>query len=65
MKLPNLCVNDIREQFKDLLSNNQFTSTSTMLASASIVGSRTIEILGATFIADDNAIFGTVNDPGC
>lgn len=44
-------VKDIREHFKAELKAERFTTDKT--------GAKTIEILGATFIADEPAIFGT------
>ena len=44
-------VNDIREYFKNELAAERFTTDKT--------GQKTIEILGANFIADEPAIFGT------
>ena len=46
-------VNDIREKFKQLLANEQFIEDKS--------GVRLIEIDGANFIADQDAIFGTPN----
>lgn len=43
-------VNDIRQYFKDELEAERFTTDKT--------GQKTIEILGANFIADEAAIFG-------
>lgn len=47
-------VNDIREHFKNELKNENFTVDKT--------GAKTIELIGASFIADEPAIFGTVNE---
>ena len=47
-------VNDIREHFKTELAAERFTVDKT--------GAKTIEILGASFIADEPAIFGEVNE---
>lgn len=46
-------VNDIREYFKNELAAERFTTDKT--------GQHTIEMLGASFIADEPAIFGTPN----
>lgn len=46
-------VADIRQHFVDELKNERFTSDRS--------GQQTIEILGASFIADEPAIFGTPN----
>ena len=51
MKLNN--VNDIRQHFIDELNDEAFTIDKT--------GQKTIELIGANFIADEPAIFGTVN----
>jgi len=47
-------VNDIRNYFIGELKNERFTEDKT--------GQRTIEMLGASFVADKPAIFGTVNE---
>jgi thymidylate synthase len=47
-------VNDIREYFKAELAAERFTIDKT--------GQKTIEILGASFIADEPAIFGTPSE---
>lgn len=46
-------VKDIREHFKKELEAERFTIDKT--------GAKTIELIGASFIADEDAIFGTVN----
>lgn len=46
-------IDDIREYFVDELANERFTIDRT--------GSKTIELIGASFIADSPAIFGTPN----
>ena len=46
-------VNDIRQFFMDELNDEAFTIDKT--------GQKTIELIGANFIADEPAIFGTVN----
>ena len=46
-------VKDIREHFISELKNENFTIDKT--------GMKTIEMIGANFIADEDAIFGTVN----
>lgn len=48
-----LRVNDIREYFKSELEAERFTIDKT--------GAKTIEMIGASFIADEPAIFGEVN----
>jgi thymidylate synthase len=47
-------VSDIRNHFKTELQNQKFTIDKT--------GAKTIEILGASFLADEPAIFGEVNE---
>lgn len=47
-------VEDIRQHFINELAKENFTTDKT--------GQRTIELLGASFIADEPAIFGTVNE---
>lgn len=47
-------VEDIREEFSFLLSEDYFVKDKT--------GVKTIEILNASFLADEPAIFGTVNE---
>jgi thymidylate synthase len=48
-----LTVNDVRADFIDKLAAEEFTIDKT--------GSKTIEIIGASFLADEPAIFGEVN----
>ena len=48
-----LTVNDIRADFIDKLAAEEFTIDKT--------GSKTIEMIGASFLADEQAIFGEVN----
>ena len=47
-------VEDIRQYFVDELEAENFTTDRT--------GAKTIELLGASFLADENAIFGTPNE---
>lgn len=47
-------VSDIRQHFIQALANEEFTTDRT--------GSKTIELIGASFVADEPAIFGTVNE---
>jgi len=51
--LPILKVNDIREHFKSALATGNFVTDKT--------GVKTIELVGASFLADEDAIFGDVN----
>lgn len=46
-------VSDVREYFRSALANEDFTVDRT--------GSKTIEMIGASFVADEDAIFGTPN----
>jgi len=46
-------VRDIRRHFRDELRQERFTTDKT--------GAKTIEMFGASFIADEEAIFGTPN----
>lgn len=48
------CVKDIRETFGDMLNHRHFTIDRT--------GRRTLEIVGASFLADDKVVFGIVNN---
>src|SRR5271154_3549605 len=52
---------DIRQQFKDLLAARKFTAVNREGSMTSLVGKTTIEIVGASFIADEDAIFGNVH----
>lgn len=56
-----LTTSDIREEFSRLLANGKFTSINREASMTDLVGNSTIEICGASFIADEEAIFGTVN----
>lgn len=47
-------IHDIRDEFKRLISECEFVIDKT--------GSKTVEIIGAQFIADEDSIFGTVNE---
>jgi thymidylate synthase len=49
-----MTINDVRQHFIDELRNENFTIDRT--------GAQTIELLGASFIADEPAIFGTPNE---
>lgn len=54
-------VADIRAEFASLLREGRFTSVNREATMTSLVGSRTIEIVGANFIASTDALFGDVN----
>ena len=47
-------VEDIRNRFKDQLRNELFVADKT--------GVKTIELIGASFLADEPLIFGAVNE---
>jgi len=49
-----MTINDVSQHFIDELRNENFTTDRT--------GAQTIELLGASFIADEPAIFGTPNE---
>ena len=49
-----ITINDVRQHFIDELRNENFTTDRT--------GAQTIELLGASFIADEPAVFGTPNE---
>lgn len=51
----------IREEFKRLLSEQKFTSVNREATMTGLTGNTTIEIVGACFIANEEAIFGDVN----
>jgi thymidylate synthase len=52
---------DIRREFAAILAEKKFTSVNREGAMTSLVGNTTIEIINASFIADEDAIFGEVN----
>lgn len=54
-------VNDVRIEFSHLLDMKLFTHVNREASMTSIVGSKTIEIIGASFVADEETIFGDVN----
>ena len=56
-----LNTSDIRHEFKRLLAERKFTSVNREGSMTGLVGSTTIEIIGASFIADEDSIFGEVN----
>lgn len=53
--------NTIRDQFASLLGEQKFTSVNREASMTGLVGKRTIEIIGASFIASDEALFGKVD----
>lgn len=59
MKL--LSTSDIRQEFKRLLQERKFTSVNRENSMTGLVGNTTIEIVGVSFVADEDAIFGEVN----
>lgn len=52
---------DVREEFKRLLAEKEFTVVNREASMTGLVGNTTIEIVGASFIADEDSIFGEVN----
>ena len=56
-----LNVENIRQSFKNKLKNNEFVSVNRESSMMSLVGNKTIEIVGASFIADEDFIFGKPN----
>lgn len=56
-----LTTSDIRQEFKRLLAAREFTAINREGSMTSLVGNTTIEIVGASFIADEPSIFGEVN----
>lgn len=54
-------VAQIRDQFKGMLAAGSFTSVNREATMTQLTGGSTIEIVNANFIADEDAIFGTVN----
>ena len=54
-------VRDIRQQFAELLFNKRFTSVNREKTMLGMMGNTTIEIVNASFIADEDSIFGEVN----
>lgn len=51
----------IRDHFKELLTEKQFTTVNREGSMTDLTGNTTIEIVNASFIADEDAIFGEVN----
>jgi thymidylate synthase len=54
-------VSDIRNEFARLLAEKQFTTVNREASMTGLTGNTTIEIVGASFVADEEAIFGEVN----
>ena len=54
-------VNDVRRAFAQLLAGNHYTTVNREASMTGLVGNSTIEITGASFIADSESIFGEVN----
>lgn len=52
---------DIRDIFKALLSEQRFTSINREASMTALTGNTTIEIINASFIANEDMIFGNVN----
>lgn len=54
-------VKDVRNFFVKLLTEKKFTNVNREVSMTNLMGSTTIEIVGASFIANEDAIFGEVN----
>jgi thymidylate synthase len=54
-------ITNIRNEFASLLQSKKFTSVNREATMTGLTGNTTIEIIGASFIADEEAIFGEVN----
>jgi thymidylate synthase len=54
-------VDDVRKEFAYLLQSQKFTSVNREASMTALVGSKTIEVVGANFIADQDVIFGEMN----
>jgi thymidylate synthase len=52
---------DIRKEFANRLADGHFTQTNREASMTDIVGSKTIEIVGACFLANQEVIFGEMN----
>ncbi len=59
--MQSLRTNDVREEFKKLLADKKFTSVNREASMTALSGNTTIEIINASFIADEDSIFGDVN----
>lgn len=51
----------VRDQFASLLGEEKFTSVNREASMTTLVGNRTIEIIGASFLATEDALFGNVD----
>lgn len=56
-----LRTHNVRDLFKALLEEGKFTSVNREASMKALAGSTTIEIINASFIADEDSIFGEVN----
>lgn len=56
-----LKTDDVRQEFKRLLAEQKFTSVNREASMTGLTGNTTVEIVGATFLADEESIFGEVN----
>lgn len=52
---------NIREEFAQLLNDRQFTSINREKSMVTLMGSKTIEIISANFVANSDVIFGELN----
>lgn len=57
----NLRTHNVRDLFEALLENGMFTNVNREASMKALTGSTTIEIINASFIADEDSIFGEVN----
>lgn len=55
-------IDDVRQEFRSLLRRNKFTGINREASMTALVGSRTIETCGAEFIADQDVLFGEMNN---
>lgn len=54
-------IDDVRDELGRMLSAGKFTAVNREASMTSLVGKRTVEIVGASFLASDDAIFGKVD----
>lgn len=52
---------DVRDELAHRLQHGLFTSVNREASMTAIVGSKTIEVVNASFVADEDALFGKVN----
>ena len=61
MTIPYLRTADVRRLFVELLAEGKFTAVNREGTMTALTGNTTIELIGSTFIADEDVIFGEVN----